>query len=117
MRCWRGPEPRRTLAGPKGKLPQTLSVDMGRPHAITEVLVQPGPAEKPAGITSYALHLSEDGKTYRKVAEGRWAESADRKSIVFPPRVARFVRLEALEGFGPQKTDVGVAELQVVGAQ
>lgn len=107
----------RPLTGPKGKLPQTLTVDMGRTHAIKEVLVQPSAAEKPAGITSYALHLSEDGKTYGKVAEGQWTESADRKSIVFPPQVARFVRLEAREGFGPQKADVGVAELQVVGAQ
>jgi hypothetical protein len=33
------------------------------------------------GYTRYALHLSDDGKTYMKIAEGQWAENADRKSV------------------------------------
>jgi hypothetical protein len=42
-------------------------------------------------------------------------ENADRKSVAFTPKGARFVRLEALEGSGAQKADVSVAVLLVVG--
>jgi galactosylceramidase len=105
----------RPLANSNGKLPQTLTIDMGRSHLIREVLVQPNQGKVPACITRYALHLSEDGKTFVKIAEGQWVENADRKSVAFTPKGARFVRLEALEGSGAQKADVSVAELQVVG--
>jgi galactosylceramidase len=104
----------RPLTNAKGKLPQALTIDMGRSHKIKEVLVQPMRGEKPACITRYAFFVSDDGKTYEKIAEGQWGDNADRKSITFEPRLTRFLRLEALEGSGAQKSDVSVADLQVV---
>lgn len=72
----------------------------------------PSVTTKDGTITSYRVHVSDDGETFRPVASGRWEPTGGVRTASFDPTRARYVRLEALEAHGAPGS-VSVAELGV----
>ena len=100
-----------------GKLPQSLTVDLGQSRLLRELRVLQRQDGGHSFITRYALHLSEDGQSFTKVSEGHWADDATMKAVALSsPLSARWVRVEAMESSGGGKSNVSVAEVQVLEA-
>jgi O-glycosyl hydrolase len=86
---------------PVSRLPQSVTLDLGRAREIQALTYQPRIDNQPAGmITRYAVSLSTDGRTFTTAADGRWPVSTATKVARWPARRARYVRLEALEAVG-----------------
>lgn len=82
----------------KAALPQSITFDLGKPRDVQALTYQPRIDNAPDGmITKYAIHVSDDGKTFRQVTTGEWEISTGTKIASWPAGQARFVRLEALE--------------------
>ena len=100
-----------------GRPPQSLTVDLGKSHLIREIQVLPRQNGGPACITNYAIHLSEDGRSFTNVAQGQWGNDSSIKSAAFVPYAARFLRIEALEPADKRNNNITIAEIQVVEAE
>lgn len=98
----------------KGPLPQTLTVDLGRKQRVKEVRVLQRQDGGHSYITRYALYVSETGKEFARVSDGIWEDSSSMKVISIEPRVCRYLRLEALEATDGRKSNVALAEIQVI---
>ncbi len=117
-----GYEPRKAVDGsvqsmwhtewaPASALPQSITVDTGRPRRIAEVTVQPREDGGTNGvITRYALATSVDGRRFTPAARGTWPAGDARQTVRLPGVDARYVRLTALGGGGGLAS---VAEIQV----
>ncbi|MQA78900.1 MAG: galactosylceramidase [Streptosporangiales bacterium] len=97
---------------PLAALPQSLTLDLGRRTAVRGVAYTPSVTTRDGTITSYRMHVSDDGETFRPVASGRWEPTGGVRTASFDPTAARYVRLEALEAHGVPGS-VSVAELGV----
>ncbi len=93
--CWH------TTISPKAEGPHTLTMTLPEKTTIYGYRYYPRP-DKGAGICKqYELHVSTDGKTFSKVAEGTWAYSADVKDIYFSKGIeVKSVRLVIIDGHG-----------------
>ena len=100
----------------KGPLPQTLTVDLGKPQRVKEVRVLQRQDGGRCYITKYAVYLSRDGQTFAKASEGQWADNAAMKAVALAPQSARFVKIEAQEASAGRKSNVSIAEIQVIEA-
>lgn len=83
---------------PRAPLPQSLTLDLGQPREVHALTYQPRIDNQTAGmITRYNVYLSDDGRTFTRVAEGGWPVTTATKVARWPGRRARYVRLEAVE--------------------
>ncbi|HZC28064.1 MAG TPA: discoidin domain-containing protein, partial [Actinopolymorphaceae bacterium] len=86
--------------GPDHPLPQAITLDLGADYPVAALVYQPRQDVSCNGnITSYGVSVSTDGEAFTQVAAGQWRYDHHRKFTTWPPTAARFVRLEALEGF------------------
>ncbi len=97
---------------PRATLPQSITVDTGRPRNVAEVTYQPREDGNGNGIiTRYRLETSLDGVTFTPVAQGSWAADTTRKVVDLPGApAARYLRLTALQAGGGYAS---AAEIQV----
>ena len=69
-------------------------------------------------ITGYEIHVSEDGSTWDKVAEGTWAANASWKTVEFDAVVARYVKLVTTAAQSDQALKfASAAEIRLTGAK
>ena len=101
----------------KGPLPQAVTVDLGKPQRVKEVRVLQRQDGGRSYITKYTVYLSRDGRTFAKASEGQWEDNAAMKAVAIAPQSARYVRIEAQEASGGRKSNVSIAEVQVVAAE
>ncbi len=101
----------------KGPLPQALTVDLGKSHTVREVRVLQRQDGGHSYITKFALHVSTNGETFTRIAEGEWADDPTMKAVTCAPTAVRYIRIEALEATAKRKSNVSVAEVQVIKAE
>ncbi|CAH1057408.1 endo-alpha-N-acetylgalactosaminidase family protein [Paenibacillus pseudetheri] len=93
------------------KLPQSITLDLGKAYSVNRVDVTPRQSQKNGVITKYELYTSADGVNFEKVAEGNWEVNVDTKSInINNPKPITHVKLTALEGINGWAS---VAEMRV----
>ncbi len=98
-------------------MPQSLTVDLGRKQRVKEVRVLQRQDGGHSYITRYALYVSETGKEFSRLSDGIWEDSSSMKVISIVPRVSRYLRLKALEATDGRKSNVSLAEIQVIMAE
>lgn len=101
-----------TSWSPPSQLPQSITLDLGRPCRPRALIYTPRSDGNPnANVTAYRLYVGTDGSTFRPVAEGTWPATAATKSVEIPVSAGpiRYLRLEVLAGNGYG----GAAELNV----
>ena len=81
----------------KPRLPQAITLDLGKMRKITGLLYQPRLDSADGRITRYRIALSSDGRSFRAVAEGSWLPSSSTKAVSWDECGARYIRLETLE--------------------
>ncbi|MCJ8010311.1 endo-alpha-N-acetylgalactosaminidase family protein [Paenibacillus sp. KQZ6P-2] len=93
------------------KLPQSITLDLGKAYNVKRVDVTPRQSQQNGIIKKYELYTSADGVSFEKVAEGDWEVNADTKSInINNPKPITHVKLTALEGVNGWAS---VAEMRV----
>jgi len=109
-------------------MPQSLTADLGNTEKICAVRVVQRNHHMWIFTRNYhidyikriAVYVSEDNKTFEKVAEETWPADPTLKTIKFAPRLARYVRVETLESYKPGRDNgkdtgrVSISELQFV---
>jgi hypothetical protein len=105
---------------PPAPLPQAITLDLGVVRDVAALAYRPRisghwAARYPGNpVTSYAIHLSTDGRDFVTVATGTWRESeAATKVATFGPRRARYVRLEGTGGGRGGDASITAAEINV----
>jgi O-glycosyl hydrolase len=98
---------------PSLALPQAITLDLGHSYMIYGLTYQP-PIDIGRGgrITEYTVSVSSDGKTFRKVAHGRWSADIATKIATWNRGVnARFIRLQATatSGAGAAASEINIA--------
>lgn len=86
---------------PKGKLPQTVVLDLGHIYPLHAFTYLPSQDRWAFGtISHYALELSEDGVNWHKVSEGEFGNIKNHpieQVVSFPQQSARWIRFTALK--------------------
>lgn len=82
------------------KLPQSIELDLGTIHEISQFRYAPRLDAGNGTITSYNLYVSMDGKDYVKISSGSWIRNNLKKYVQFAPTTARYVKLEATAAVG-----------------
>lgn len=86
---------------PQAPLPQSVTVDLGRTRAVDGLTYQPRLDAATTGtVTGYRIEVSTDGSAFTSVADGRWPDDKELKSVAFAASQARYVRLTATAGDG-----------------
>ena len=86
---------------PPADLPQAITVELKTKRRLCGLACQPGLDDVKTGyITSYRILLSEDGKSFVRVAEGVWPATPSVKLASWTAQRARYVRLEAVKTSG-----------------
>jgi hypothetical protein len=89
-----------SATGPENPLPQALTLDLGGEYSTSALVYTPRQDVNCNGtIMGYRIHVSSDGVTFSEVAHGAWSYSYHRKYAEWAPVRARFVRLEAVDGY------------------
>jgi hypothetical protein len=107
------------LAGGGGaglKHPHALLVSLHWAVPVSGLVLMPrqNHPEHEGDIRGYVVEVSEDGEEWREVARGELVSTFEPQRVNFAQAVsARFLRLTALSGFGPDAT-AALAELAVV---
>jgi alpha-L-fucosidase len=107
---WNG-QADQTLWTSEAPLPQSVTLDLGRPYAGIDTLTylprqdteSPWSFERfvtDGNITRYRVSVGVDGTSFRQVAGGSWAADHTLKQARFRATRARYVRLEALSAVG-----------------
>jgi alpha-L-fucosidase len=103
-----------TMWQPTGKLPQSITLDLGRvrpdvgwlgclPRYHNERSSQDG------NVTAYRVLSSTDGRKFGEAAAGAWAPDGRMKVASFGPTPARYVRFEIIAANGsPAVTEITV---------
>src|SRR5690606_36878899 len=80
----------RSRYAPRAPLPQAITLELKRVRTVAGLVYKPELAGTGRGvITSYNVYLSDDGKTFNKVAGGHWPASIASKSASWKPQRAR----------------------------
>jgi hypothetical protein len=98
---------------PAQPVPQSITLDLGKPRTVHALLYRPrvtGPAG--GAITAYNVYTSSDAQHFQRVASGYWEETLATKVAAWPAHTARYLRLEATDSAGCPKTGVA-ADLNV----
>ena len=101
---------------PRAPLPQSLTLDLGEGHTVAALAYQPRIDSETGGmITRYRVFVSDDGKSFDQVADGHWPVSTAVKTVSWPARQGRFVRLEAVEAANGVASagDINVSETPI----
>jgi beta-galactosidase len=78
------------------KHPHHISIDFGAPQTIAGLIYLPRQDNRNGRIADYTLSLSDDGKTWRQVAQGRFPDGTALQTIRLPkPETTRHIRLTA----------------------
>jgi hypothetical protein len=102
----------RTDSASTPRLPQAITIDVGRLRPVQALTYQPRLDDQSAGmITKYSVAVSTDGRTFSEVGGGAWPVSTATKVARWPVRQARYVRLTALDGVGGIATagEIGIS--------
>jgi hypothetical protein len=103
-----------TMWQPTGKLPQSITLDLGRvrpdvgwlgclPRYLNERSSQDG------NVTAYRVLTGTDGNKLAQATAGSWAADGRMKVATFGPTPARYVRFEILGANGsPAVTEITV---------
>ncbi|WP_328473592.1 discoidin domain-containing protein [Actinoplanes sp. NBC_00393] len=102
---------------PVPPLPHSLTVDLKSSVLIGGLAYLPRPAAGANGrIGRYRIATSPDGTTWTdRVADGAFADSPARQTVIFPPAQARYVRLTALTEAGTRGPWSSAAEIDLLG--
>ena len=97
-------------------LPHALTFELKEPINIKGFVQTPrADGEGNGRIKKFRLHVSDDGKAWRIVAEGEWPDSKVPQRVwLAKPERTRFIRLEAVTAHGKSKNNVSVAEFDVI---
>ena len=98
------------------KHPHALTVSLRTPVPVSGLVLMPrqNHREHEGDIRGYVVEVSEDSEGWREVARGELVSTFEPQRIDFAQTsTARFLRLTALSGFGPDAT-AALAELAVV---
>jgi hypothetical protein len=106
---------------PPAPLPQSITIDLGSVRQLGALVYHPRisghwAAKSPGNpITRYAVYLSNDGQSFKKVATGTWRNTlAAAKVVSFANGArARYVRLEALGGTTGSDVSVTAGEIEI----
>ncbi|MFX3635376.1 MAG: discoidin domain-containing protein [Candidatus Pristimantibacillus sp.] len=82
------------------RLPQSIILNLGSVHTISQFRYAPRTDASNGTISSYNLYVSTDGQTYTKLTSGTWSINNLKKYVVFEPVEAQFVKLEAVAAVG-----------------
>jgi galactose oxidase len=97
-------------------LPHHLTIDLKAVRSVSGVGYLPRQDGTPNGtIGLYAVTTSTDGTTWSDpVVTGTWNDDARKKTAVFPPVLARYVRLTAFTEAGGRGPWSSAAEIEVI---
>jgi galactose oxidase len=104
--------------GTDAPLPHTLTIDMHDTVIVAALRYLPRPAAtgRNGNIGRYEIHVSADGTTWgNRVATGTFADDSAQKTVSFPSRSARYVRLTALTEAGGRGPWSNAAEVNLLG--
>ena len=108
----------RWTGGPDAPLPHTLTIDLHDTVIVGGLRYLPRPAAggRNGNIGQYQIHLSSDGNSWGSpVAAGTFADDSTEKTVSYPSRSARFVRLTALTEAGGRGPWSNAAEINLLG--
>ncbi|HFK1549093.1 TPA: discoidin domain-containing protein [Bacillus albus] len=82
------------------QFPYNLTLELDKNQTISKVDYLPRQDGWEDGrILSYNIYTSIDGSNYTKVSSGTWENTSDKKTATFNPVTAKYVKLEATNGF------------------
>jgi len=95
------------------KMPQSLTLDLGKPTTISGIRYQPRlRGNNNTRVKSYRILVSDDANSWREIAEGVFSNRADLQSVFFNnSQTTQFLRFVITEPFAGQT--VSVAEIAV----
>ncbi|MEV7521327.1 TIM-barrel domain-containing protein [Streptomyces sp. NPDC091371] len=98
-------------------LPHEIQIDLGARYAVDSFRYLP---RQDGGINGrigqYEVYVSDSPGTWgTPVATGTWADTASEKSVAFPARAGRYLRLRALTEAGGRGPWTSAAELSATG--
>jgi galactose oxidase len=108
----------RWIGSPDPPLPHTLTIDMHDTLTVGGLKYLPRPAAtgRNGNIGKYQIHVSTNGTSWgTAVATGTFADDSAEKTVSFPTRSARFVRLTALTEAGGRGPWSNAAEVNLLG--
>ncbi|MEQ4210094.1 discoidin domain-containing protein [Actinopolymorpha sp. B9G3] len=89
-----------SATGPENPLPQAITLDLGGDYVTRALVYTPRQDVSCNGtIMGFRIAVSTDGAAFTEVAQGEWSYSYHRKYAEWQPVTARFIRLEAVEGY------------------
>ncbi len=90
-----------TMINPKAEAPHYITIEMPEATPISGFRYYPRP-DYGAGIAlDYEIHVSDDGKSFTKVAQGSWDDNVEVKTTKFSKEIkTKFVKLVILRGSG-----------------
>ena len=95
-----------------------IQVELDTPYLVDGFTYLPRQSGTNGIITAYEIYVSNDGKTWDKVAEGEWAGDSTEKVVTFDPVEAKFVKLQTIEAMGDQSiVFASAAEIRVTGSK
>ncbi|MCB1131338.1 MAG: discoidin domain-containing protein, partial [Verrucomicrobiae bacterium] len=97
---WNPPEP---------PLPHSLVVELRKPVTVKGFTQTPRQDCNHGRIAEFRIHSSDDGKSWKTIAEGTWPDNGDTQRVTLEkPVTARFFKLESLQEVAGRKwTSVG----------
>jgi galactose oxidase len=75
------------------KVHRTLTIDMHTTQQVGGLTYQPDTGAAAGEAVRYQFEVSTDGTTWRSVASGTMAADSTVRTVTFPPRTGRYVRL------------------------
>ncbi|MGE4286071.1 MAG: discoidin domain-containing protein, partial [Phycisphaerae bacterium] len=95
-------------------VPHELTIELKKSRNIRGLRYLPRQDRDNGRIEDYEIQLSSDGKTYRTVKSGKFANNSNRQEAMFAaPVSAMYVRLKALSEVNGQNY-ISVAEIELV---
>ncbi|WP_209445770.1 glycosyl hydrolase family 95 catalytic domain-containing protein, partial [Paenibacillus etheri] len=86
---------------PMAELPQSITLDLGKPRMISKLKYLPRQNGSQNGnITSYELSTSLDGTSFTQFANGSWGDDSNEKTAQFTPVTSRYLKLTTTAGHG-----------------
>jgi len=104
----------------KARLPQSVTIDLGKPRPLAGVVYQPrrdtGNIIKSTNgyITKCKVYVSDDNRTFHEVAQAQFKPSHASRLITWDSSKspdARYIKFEALEGTG---NEASIGELNII---
>lgn len=99
---------------PKYKLPQSITIDLGKNFRVAGLVYQPRLDGNTNGhITDYTIYTSGDNIHFKKTASGKWQVGSGSKSVRWNSNsLCRYIRLEATQGVGAEAAagEIGIVE-------